>query len=209
MNSRKARYLCFLVCLSVLLSISWTAPALAASPNNPSGFTATVGPGGDVVLKWNPVPNAIYYNLQGPGVKSVSGKPPNVTGTTYTVKGLPAGTHSWVLFAVYSGPSGPYFGDESNPARASMTLSPQAARPTSGMSSGKTDTTTRPTSGMSSGKTDTTTRPTSGMSSGKTDTTTASPFQPKSATAAGLEMVGIRFQPKSATATGLEMVGTR
>jgi hypothetical protein len=42
--------------------------------------------------------------------------------TTYTVKGLPAGkTHSWGLFAVYNGPSGPYFGDELYPSRTSLT----------------------------------------------------------------------------------------
>lgn len=95
--------------------------AAVATPANPSGFSATIS-GGDVVLRWNPVANAIYYNLQGAGVKEVSGMPPNVNGTTYTVSGLPVGTHSWVLFAVYSGSSGPYFGDESNPARVTATM---------------------------------------------------------------------------------------
>lgn len=94
---------------------------------NPSGFTSTVTSYGDVVLKWNPVPNAIYYNLQGSGVQQVSGMPPNVTGTTYTVKGLSAGNHSWALFAVFSGPSGPHFGDESNPSRTSATVAGPAS----------------------------------------------------------------------------------
>lgn len=94
---------------------------------NPSGFTATAGAGGAVTLKWNTVPNAIYYNLQGPGVLPVSGMPPNIQGTTFTVKGLPAGNHQWALFAVYSGPSGPHFGDESNPARVSASVSGPAS----------------------------------------------------------------------------------
>lgn len=106
-------------------TIQQQAPgAAAAAPRNPSGFTAKAGAGGDVILKWKSVPKVISYNLQGPGVPSdpKTGMPPNVTGTTYTVKGLPGGTHSWALFAVYSGPSGPYFGDESNPARTSITV---------------------------------------------------------------------------------------
>jgi uncharacterized membrane protein YgcG len=132
MNSRKVRYSCFLVCLTVLLGSSYSVPASAATPKNPSGFTATAGARGDVILKWSPVPNAISYSLQGPGipVDSKTGMPPNVSGTTYTVKGLPAGTHSWVLFAVYSGPSGPYSGDGSNPARTSLTVTGPASAAT-------------------------------------------------------------------------------
>lgn len=90
------------------------------TPKNPTGFMATAGTGGDVILKWNPVPDAIYYNLQGHGVQAGQGM--NVSGTTHTVKGLPGGEHSWLLYAVYRGPSGPYFGDESNPARTSIVL---------------------------------------------------------------------------------------
>ena len=89
---------------------------------NPSGFTATAGAGGDVILTWNLVPNAISYNLQGPGVKPdpVTGMPPNVSGTTYVIKGLPVGAHSWALYAVFSGPSGPFYGDESKPSKTSI-----------------------------------------------------------------------------------------
>lgn len=96
---------------------------------NPTGFRAVLQANGDVILEWNSVPNAMNYNLQGPGVKPGVSRPGavvsntvNVTGTTYTVKGLKAGTHSWVLFAVYSAPNGPYFGDELNPARTSLTI---------------------------------------------------------------------------------------
>jgi hypothetical protein len=97
--------------------------AVAATPGNPSGFTARAGAGGDVILAWSPVPNAIHYILQGPGVPPWSSSP-NITGTTYTVKGLPAGTNSWSLWAVYKDPSGqPYWGDENNPARISLTVS--------------------------------------------------------------------------------------
>jgi hypothetical protein len=96
----------------------------AATPKNPSGFTATPATGGDVILKWSPVPNAIYYILQGPGVPPWSSSP-NITGTIYTVKGLPAGTNSWGLWAVYRGPSGqPYWGDENNPARVTVVVAP-------------------------------------------------------------------------------------
>jgi hypothetical protein len=93
----------------------------AATLPNPSGFTATATTGGDVMLKWNPVPNATHYILQGPGVPPWSSSP-NITGTTYTVKGLPSGMNSWGLWAAYKGPTGqPFWGDENNPAKASIT----------------------------------------------------------------------------------------
>lgn len=96
---------------------------------NPTGFRAVRQANGDVILSWNSVPNAMNYNLQGPGVQqgllrpgAVVNNTVNITGTTYTVKGLKAGTHSWVLFAVYSAPNGPYFGDELNPTKTSLTI---------------------------------------------------------------------------------------
>ncbi len=104
---------------------STTSLTIAA---NPTGFRAMQQANGDVILAWNSVPNAMNYNLQGPGVKpgvtrpGAGTQPVYVSGTTYTVKGLQAGTHSWVLFAVYSAPNGPYFGDELNPSRTSLTI---------------------------------------------------------------------------------------
>jgi microsomal dipeptidase-like Zn-dependent dipeptidase len=107
------------------LNPGWSAVVAGTTPPvgiNPSGFTASAGAGGDVILNWRPVPNAISYILVGPGFPPLSSSF-YITGTTYTVKRLPAGTNSWNLWAVYKAPSGGvYLGDESNPTRISMTV---------------------------------------------------------------------------------------
>ncbi len=106
-----------------------TGVPFVVTPKNPSGFIATRTFTGDIILKWNPVTNAIYYNLQGAGIPqgllrpgAVVNNTVNVTGTTYTIKGLLAGTHSWILYAVFNDTSGSYFADKLNPAKTSLTI---------------------------------------------------------------------------------------
>ena len=101
---------------------------------NPFGFTATVL-GGSVVLSWDPVPAAVHYILQGPGVDTLAGPgdlvAQGVQGPTLRiraifasaiVRGLPPGTHSWTLLTSYLGPDGEFSISELPPAMASVTL---------------------------------------------------------------------------------------
>ncbi|MHB8834910.1 MAG: hypothetical protein ACYC9Y_04290 [Candidatus Methylomirabilia bacterium] len=101
--------------------VSAKTPPVGKNPT--ATWSAETQVRGEARLMWNHVPNAISYNLQGPGVSPVSGMPPNVPGTSYLVKKLPVGTHTWVVFAVFKGDTGElYFGDESRPGRISIIL---------------------------------------------------------------------------------------
>jgi hypothetical protein len=76
-----------------------------SSPNAmvPSGFAARVlgagGGGGAVALTWQPVPGALAYRVEGPGVAPEGIVVP--AGAAITLNGVPAGAHSWRLAAVY------------------------------------------------------------------------------------------------------------
>jgi fibronectin type III domain protein len=106
-----------------------SAPATFTTPAavNPSNFTATAEIGGAVTLRWNPVPWAASYWVQGPGVQGPSGQPAREVSATETkhavnfAKNLPGGTYTYSIIANYRGTAGT-FADEANPARASVTL---------------------------------------------------------------------------------------
>lgn len=83
-------------------------------PKNPDNFTATVMLA-DINLKWDSVPGAVFYAVSGSGMTNAQ----KVAGTTYTVKGVGAGTHHYSVIAYYD--SVGRFGDEANPARATVT----------------------------------------------------------------------------------------
>jgi len=86
-------------------------------PVNPSGFTASVA-GNDVVLRWNPVPEASFYWLQGSGLAAQ--KVPAAT-TTYTVRGIQPGSLGYSIIAYYES-GGQAFADERNIVKASVTM---------------------------------------------------------------------------------------
>ena len=60
---------------------------------DPGGFTATQIGDGTVQLKWNAVTGVSTYILGGPG----AGNGVQVTATTYTVTGIPAGPQTWTV----------------------------------------------------------------------------------------------------------------
>jgi len=79
-----------------------TPTPTTAVVKNPSWIKATAGIDGEVVLTWAPVPGVTAYCLYGSGnpgqpLPSPFGAPPYFTGTTYTVKNLPAGNHVWTV----------------------------------------------------------------------------------------------------------------
>jgi hypothetical protein len=69
------------------------------TPINPSGFSAVqIGPG-QIRLTWQPVSEASFYGLFGPGV-TVGGE--KVSGaTTFTATNVPAGNQEWSLGSFY------------------------------------------------------------------------------------------------------------
>ena len=91
-----------------------TVTGQTLAPKNPSNFTATVALG-DINLKWDSVPGAVFYAVWGSGMTNAE----KVFGTTYPVKGVGAGTHQYTVIAYYD--SVGRFGDEANPARATVT----------------------------------------------------------------------------------------
>jgi hypothetical protein len=88
-----------------------TVTTLAAV--NPTNFTGTVN-GSDITLRWDPVPEAAFYYLQGDGLAALK-----VTDTAYTVAGVRSGTYNYALIAYY-GPTG--VGNEATPARTSVVV---------------------------------------------------------------------------------------
>jgi len=79
----------------------WDRP----DPVNPTNFRGTPSTG-QVILQWDPVPNASWYYLFGPGV------PYNPFAITppiaqFVVRGLAPGTYTWVVGSYYSSPNAP------------------------------------------------------------------------------------------------------
>jgi microsomal dipeptidase-like Zn-dependent dipeptidase len=65
---------------------------------NPTGFTARQTGDGQVKLWWQPVNDASYYVLFGPGAQ---GGTKVDTAITYTVMGVPPGTQEWAIASYY------------------------------------------------------------------------------------------------------------
>jgi hypothetical protein len=101
--------------------VSTPVNATTKPPVNPSGFTATAA-GSDIVLKWNPVPEASFYWLQGSGLAAQ--KIPAAT-TTYTVRGVKPGSLGYSIIAYYES-GGQAFADERNIVKASVTMAGKA-----------------------------------------------------------------------------------
>ena len=77
-------------------AVTFVSPAMV----NPSGFTVTPKTMGNVLFEWQPVPGAVRYRLDGPGL------PPSglhTTGTTVTYPKIPAGPGSWRVTTLYHG----------------------------------------------------------------------------------------------------------
>ena len=91
-----------------------TVTGQTLAPKNPGNFTATVALG-DINLKWDAVPGAVFYAVWGSGMTNAQ----RVPGTTYTVRGVGAGTHQYTVIAYYD--SVGRFGDESNPSKTTVT----------------------------------------------------------------------------------------
>ena len=68
-------------------------------PKDPDGFTATQTGDGIVQLTWNAVTGVSQYFLYGPGIGGVDYY---VQGTSRTLTGLSAGTHSWTIASLDS-----------------------------------------------------------------------------------------------------------
>ena len=69
-----------------------------ANPVDPANFTATQTADGIVRLSWSAVPGAGSYMLGGPGTNvGIS-----VTGTSHTLTGIAAGTHTWTVATNYN-----------------------------------------------------------------------------------------------------------
>ncbi|MEO6525905.1 MAG: hypothetical protein ABIP93_04720 [Gemmatimonadaceae bacterium] len=75
--------------------IAWTAPRFV----NPSGFTAQDSGGGKVAFQWRPVPGALRYRLDGPGVP---GTELVVTDTVATLTKVRSGPATWKLTSLYT-----------------------------------------------------------------------------------------------------------
>lgn len=99
--------------------ISPPVSATTKPPVNPTGFMVTTI-GNDITLRWNPVPEASFYWLQGSGLPAQK-VPPRTTA--YTVSGLKVGTLNYALIAYYES-GGQSFADEKNPATATITIRP-------------------------------------------------------------------------------------
>jgi hypothetical protein len=78
-----------------LTSAAGTPPT---NPVDPSNFIATQTGEGTVRLTWNAVPGAGSYMLGGPGTNAGVA----VTGTSHTVTGIAAGTHTWTVATNYN-----------------------------------------------------------------------------------------------------------
>lgn len=78
-----------------LTTASGTPPT---NPVDPSNFIATQTGEGTVRLTWNAVPGAGSYMLGGPGTNAGVA----VTGTSHTVTGIAAGTHTWTVATNYN-----------------------------------------------------------------------------------------------------------
>ncbi len=67
---------------------------------NPAGFTASHLGGGNVAFKWQVVPGAAQYRLDGPGLPN-TGR--HQTATAVTIAGIPPGPGTWKVTALYPG----------------------------------------------------------------------------------------------------------
>ena len=67
---------------------------------NPSWFTATHTGGGSVAFTWQPVPGAMLYRLDGPGMPNTGRHQP---ATSVTVAGMPPGPGTWKVSTLYPG----------------------------------------------------------------------------------------------------------
>ncbi|MEO6210588.1 MAG: hypothetical protein ABIQ10_10735 [Gemmatimonadaceae bacterium] len=82
-------------------AVNFKSPPLV----NPPGFTAKefgVPGGGQVTFAWQPVPNALRYRLDGPGLP-VTGYFASAASTTTAHPHMPAGPGTWRLQALYTG----------------------------------------------------------------------------------------------------------
>ena len=71
-------------------------------PVNPTNFRATQTFPGTIVLQWDAVPDAAYYELFGPALGSPSFQVGGVT--VFVLKNLPSGTYSWRIGSMYATP---------------------------------------------------------------------------------------------------------
>lgn len=70
---------------------------------NPSGFSAVQTGAGEVLLTWQPVTGLRSYTIRGAGLP-VNGAVVAAGATTFTVSGLPTGSHQWNLSSLYFDP---------------------------------------------------------------------------------------------------------
>ena len=83
-----------------------TVDAQLKRPVDPSGFSARVVGAGEVELSWDSgLPDVSSYFVIGPGTGNGMIAPATLSGVThrwtFTLKGLPAGTHTWSIAASY------------------------------------------------------------------------------------------------------------
>jgi hypothetical protein len=74
-----------------------TSGGTAVTAVDPSNFTARQTANGTVVLSWSAVPGAGSYMLGGPGTNTGV----IVTGTSHTLTGIAAGSHTWSVATMY------------------------------------------------------------------------------------------------------------
>ena len=90
-------------------AVQFTSPPLV----NPTGFTAVDRGEGGVDWQWQPVPDAIKYRLDGPGLPSTGYF---TTSTHNSYPHVPGGPDTWRLTAIYAG----NVGDTANGTTVSM-----------------------------------------------------------------------------------------
>lgn len=94
---------------------------------NPSGFTARQTGDGQVQLSWQPVNDASYYVLLGPG-SSFGGV--KVSGaTSFTVTGVPAGLQTWAVASYYEPGPVSTVGTEFSTAQLTVAAAPAPTPP--------------------------------------------------------------------------------
>ncbi|MEO7104659.1 MAG: hypothetical protein ABI311_14760 [Gemmatimonadaceae bacterium] len=76
-------------------TIEFTRP----EPVNPAGLTARQNGDGIVIVSWQAVPDAAFYQLWGPGITNTG---MSVTGTSQQITGVPAGTGEWTIGSFYT-----------------------------------------------------------------------------------------------------------
>ena len=82
------------------IDAKWVRP----DPVNPTNFRVASVSAGFVALRWDPVPNASWYELFGPGLPYASFQ---ATGTAFNVSNLAPGTYTWRIGTYYSSPNAP------------------------------------------------------------------------------------------------------